>query len=172
MTMTSNDNYDEDEVRITLHHPPTSRTDAISVPRSTTTLSDLSGYAAALLGIDASDDHDQGGGGAVLTRGTSLLHHPSRPDGGGERTLASCLGVSSSDGEVLVSAYSVREYDAAVSADDARGRAASARALPPSSSPVGAVVGGGGGGVVGGLGGRLPRRPPPPPASAAWTSHP
>ena len=123
-TMT-NDNYDEDEVRITLHHPPTSRTDAISVPRSTTTLSDLSEYAAALLGIDANDDHDQGGGGAVLTRGTSLLHHPSRPDGGGERTLASCLGVSTSDGEVLVSAYSVREYDAAVAADDARGRAAS-----------------------------------------------
>lgn len=173
-TMT-NDNYDEDEVRITLHHPPTSRTDAISVPRSTTTLSDLSEYAAALLGIDANDDHDQGGGGAVLTRGTSLLHHPSRPDGGGERTLASCLGVSSSDGEVLVSAYSVREYDAAVAADDARGRAASARAIPPSSSPVGAVVGGGGGGVGGGLdfsslfgagaaagrGGGVGRPPPP-----------
>jgi len=142
--MTSNDDYDDDEVRITLHHPPTSRTDAISVPRSTTTLSDLSGYAAALLGIDASDDHDhdQGGGGAVLARGTSLLHHPSRPDGGA-RTLASCLGASPSDGEVLVSAYSVGEYDAAVAA-------ASARALPPSSSPVGAAVGGGGG-AVGGL---------------------
>jgi len=144
MTMTSNDNYDEDEVRITLHHPPTSRTDAISVPRSTTTLSDLSGYAAALLGIDASDDHDQGGGGAVLTRGTSLLHHPSRPDGGGERTLASCLGVSSSDGEVLVSAYSVREYDASslLGAGAAAGRGGGVwRPPPPTTAPPSGVGG-------------------------------
>ncbi|KAL3767282.1 hypothetical protein ACHAW5_002085 [Stephanodiscus triporus] len=150
-----------DEVRITFLHPPTSRTDMIAVPGSTTTLADLSGYATALLGIitndvdndDDDDDADRvgGGGGSVLTRGTSLLYHPSRGDCDGSRTLASC-GVSSSDGDALVSAYSIREYDDVVAAAGRGG----GRAPPPSStSAVGttaaAARGGGGGGGGGGL---------------------
>ncbi len=54
---------DDDEVGITLLHPPTSRTDMIAVSTSKTTLLDLSGYAAALLGILLGNDNDVSGRG-------------------------------------------------------------------------------------------------------------
>jgi hypothetical protein len=95
----SNINND-DEVGITLLHPPTSGTDMIAMLRSKTTLLDLSGYAAALLGILLGNDNDVSkggeGGGAVLTMGGALLYHPHRPspfssttggDDPGNRTL-------------------------------------------------------------------------------------
>ena len=42
-----------DEINLTLFHPPSSKTDAISLSPSTT-LSDLSSFASAILGIDES----------------------------------------------------------------------------------------------------------------------
>ncbi|KAL7531652.1 hypothetical protein ACHAWF_003862, partial [Thalassiosira exigua] len=93
-------------------------TDAISVPKSTTLL-DLANFAAALLGIDdGGGGGGGGGGGVVLARGQSRtpLHRPGAggADAGG-RTLAQC-GVG--DGE-LISAYAVREFEAAIAAGGA-----------------------------------------------------
>eukprot|EP00585_Thalassiosira_rotula_P012207 CAMPEP_0196144148 /NCGR_PEP_ID=MMETSP0910-20130528/15271_1 /TAXON_ID=49265 /ORGANISM="Thalassiosira rotula, Strain GSO102" /LENGTH=69 /DNA_ID=CAMNT_0041405733 /DNA_START=77 /DNA_END=282 /DNA_ORIENTATION=+ len=60
------------EINITLFHPPTSKTDAIAIDPHSTTLGDLSNFAMALLGLDCDD------GGVVLAKGQSrlALYHP------------------------------------------------------------------------------------------------
>ena len=167
-----NNNNDDDELGITLLHPPTSKTDMIAVSRSKTTLLDLSGYAAALLGIQNQNDGSQGGGGggagggedggAVLTMGDKLLYHPHRSSsttstasGGddGSRTLSQCGMTSSSstssDGGVLISAYSTVEYDAIAAASSSVPAFSSSSFSSSSTSGLArnrSVDGGGGGG--------------------------
>lgn len=53
------------EINITLFHLPTSKTDAISIPPSTT-LADLSNFSMAILGLESE-------GGVVLAKGQSKL---------------------------------------------------------------------------------------------------
>lgn len=130
-----------EEISITLFHPLTSRTDAISVVPNSTTLSDLSAFAAALLGLD-----DGGRGGVVLARGQSRspLYHPGGGGGsvagggeGGDRTLAQC-GLS--DGE-FVSAYGAGEFERAIAAASASS-SSPARQRPRTNA---SNAGGGGG---------------------------
>ena len=90
------------EINITLFHPPTSKTDAISIPTSTT-LSDLSNFAMALLGLD--------GDGVVLAKGQSrtAFYNPSSTsgEGGSSNTTLATVGVG--DGE-FISVYRVTEF--------------------------------------------------------------
>ena len=102
-----------DEIQITLLHPPTSNTDVVVVSPRSTTLADLAGFACALLDIRS------GGSGVVLTRMTVVLFDPrdataASGNNGPTRTLEQCGLSKSSDGELLISAYSVSEYDNAV----------------------------------------------------------
>lgn len=92
------------EINITLFHPPTSKTDAISIPTSTT-LADLSNFAMALLGLD--------GDGIVLAKGQS--RQPLYTSGNaseGSKTLAQG---AVSDGE-FISAYRLQEFERATAA--------------------------------------------------------
>ncbi|KAL3822153.1 hypothetical protein ACHAXA_011698 [Cyclostephanos tholiformis] len=160
MTTTTNvnDNNSDDEVHITLLHPPTSNADMIAVSRSTTTLIDLSGYASALLGIQTDNDNGDGGGvggvGAVLTIGGTILYHPHRSMGStignndGMKTLDQCGMLSSTSstsdgGGVLISAYSTSEYDAIDASSSSSSstavvdgtRGVGGKRAPPSSFP-------------------------------------
>lgn len=107
-----------DEIQITLLHPPTSNTDVVVVSPHSTTLADLAGFACALLNITTNG----GDGGVVLTRGgmTELVLFDPRnatasSSNGPTSTLEQCgLGKSSDGGELLISAYSISEYDNAV----------------------------------------------------------
>lgn len=94
------------DINITLFHPPTSKTDAISIP-SSTMLSDLSDLSMALLGFDGDD------GGVVLTKkGHSRGHYLYLPSNAAtvaseeNKTLASC-GVVDGD---FISVYTVNEF--------------------------------------------------------------
>jgi len=131
------------DLNITLFHPPSSRTDAISVPPSTT-LSDLSNFASALLGIEDAD-----GSGVVLARGqsrTPLLPAGADAAAAGRRTLAEC-GVG--DGE-LVSAYGPAEWTGASEGPPARQRQ---RTGGTPMTPTGGVASSGANAASGGVGG-------------------
>ena len=137
------------EINITLFHPPTSKTDAISIP-PTTTLADLSNFAQALLGLD---------GGAVLAKQQSrqVIYNPAGGDG--SKTLAQS-GVVDGD---FISVYTVGEFENVSRASPARQRQ---RTAPP--PPAAAAASGGGldfSALLGG-GGAAPTRPAPAGAAA------
>lgn len=75
-----------DEINLTLLHPPTGRTDAVCLTASSTTLSDLADFAAALLGLE---DVAGGVGGGVVLSKNALLY---RSGGGGEGSTAAFEG--------------------------------------------------------------------------------
>ena len=157
------------DLNITLFHPPSSRTDAISVPPSTT-LSDLSNFASALLGIEDAD-----GSGVVLARGqsrTPLLPAGADAAAAGRRTLAEC-GVG--DGE-LVSAYGPAEWTGASEGPPARQRQRTGgrpTGAGGAGSGANAASGGGAGGLDfssllgGGAGGGRPQRQPAGPSGGS-----
>lgn len=90
-------------VNITLFHPPTSRTDAISLPSSTTTISDLANFATALLDLESGEIVIRKDGG---DSNQTLYHSLETKDGEGEeRTLSQC-GIENGD---LLSVYTVSE---------------------------------------------------------------
>jgi len=74
-----------DEINLTLFHPPSSKTDAISLPPSTT-LSDLSSFASAILGLDDSS--------IVISKDSfaslPLLFSPMNAATDGSKALAQC----------------------------------------------------------------------------------
>lgn len=114
-----------DEIQVTLLHPPTSNTDVVVVSPHSTTLADLAGFASALLNISTSHSNGEGGGGGVVltSRGMTVLFDPRHATNTNDntnassspatRTLEQC-GISKSGGELLISAYSISEYDNAV----------------------------------------------------------
>lgn len=134
------------EINITLFHPVTQRTDAISIVPSSTTLADLSNFAMALLGLD---DDDSDGGGVVLAKGQSRrpIYNPattSNANNEGSKTLAQCGVV---DGE-FISVYRVREFErmiAAATAASNSGTSSPARQRQRTAAPSAAAAGGGGG---------------------------
>eukprot|EP01082_Thalassiosira_pseudonana_P015789 g14433.t1 g14433 contig9:1826223-1827768(+) len=90
-------------VNITLFHPPTSRTDAISLPSSTTTISDLANFATALLDLESGEIVIRKDG---VDSNQTLYHSLETKDGEGEeRTLSQC-GIENGD---LLSVYTVSE---------------------------------------------------------------
>jgi len=74
-----------DEINLTLFHPPSSKTDAISLPPSTT-LTDLSSFASAILGLDDSS--------IVISKDSfaslPLLFSPMNAATDGSKALAQC----------------------------------------------------------------------------------
>jgi hypothetical protein len=85
-----------DEINLTLFHPPSSKTDAISLPPSTT-LSDLSSFASAILGLE--DDDNTSGGGIVISKDSlfaSLLFSPMNAATEGSKALGQC-GITNGD---------------------------------------------------------------------------
>jgi hypothetical protein len=83
-----------DEINLTLFHPPSSKTDAISLPPSTT-LSDLSSFASAILGLD----DDNSGSGIVISKDSlfaSLLFSPMNAATEGSKALGQC-GITNGD---------------------------------------------------------------------------
>ena len=135
------------EINITLFHPVTQRTDAISIVPSSTTLADLSNFAMALLGLD---DGDGDGGGVVLAKGQSRrpIYNPATTSNAnanneGNKTLAQCGVV---DGE-FISVYRVREFErmiaAAAASNSGSGSPARQRQRTVAPSAAGGVGGGG-----------------------------
>ena len=139
------------EINITLFHPVTQRTDAISIVPSSTTLADLSNFAMALLGLD--DNDSVSGGGVVLAKGQSRrpIYNPATTSNAnanneGNKTLAQCGVV---DGE-FISVYRVREFErmiAAATAASNSGTSSPARQRQRTAAPSAAAGGGGGGGL-------------------------
>ena len=134
------------EINITLFHPVTQRTDAISIVPSTTSLADLSNFAMALLGLD--DNDSDSGGGVVLAKGQSRrpIYNPattSNANNEGSKTLAQCGVV---DGE-FISVYRVREFERMIAAAAASnsGSGSPARQRQRTAAPSAAAAGGGGG---------------------------
>jgi hypothetical protein len=95
-TLTKNSITMADEINLTLFHPPSSKTDAISLPPSTT-LSDLSSFASAILGLE--DDDNTSGGGIVISKDSlfaSLLFSPMNAATEGSKALGQC-GITNGD---------------------------------------------------------------------------
>jgi len=90
-----------DELNLTLFHPPSSKTDAISLPPSTT-LSDLSSFASAILGLDES---------IVISKDSfaslPLLFSPANAAADGSKALVQC-GIANGD---LLSVMTKSEFD-------------------------------------------------------------
>ena len=124
------------EINITLFHLPTSKTDAISIPPSTT-LADLSNFSMAILGLESE-------GGVVLAKGQSKLpiYNPTNStaatDNEGSKTLSQCGLV---DGE-FISVYTVGEFERMTSASPAR-----SRQRTTATNNTNRSAGGGGGGL-------------------------
>lgn len=80
-----------DDLNLTLFHPPSSKTDAISLPPSTT-LSDLSSFASAILGLDDES--------IVISKDSfaslPLLFSPTNAAVVGSKALGQC-GISNGD---------------------------------------------------------------------------
>ena len=132
------------EINITLFHPVTQRTDAISIVPSTTTLADLSNFSMALLGLDGDDNN---GGGVVLAKGQSRqpIYNPTTAANAtleNNKTLSQCGVV---DGE-FISVYRVREFERLTAAASASNNSGSspARQRQRIAAPSAAVGGGGG----------------------------
>ena len=105
-----------EEINLTLFHPSTSKTDALSIS-SLATLADLSSFAGVLLNLD--------GGGVVLALGDKIFYNPSGNDSTGVdgiKTLAAC-GVA--DG-ALITVYTTAEFERQMQRTNGAATAASA----------------------------------------------
>lgn len=95
-----------DEINLTLFHFLSSKTDAISLPPSTT-LSDLSSFASAILGID------DGNGGIVISKDSftspAPLFSPTNAATEGSKTLMQC-GIGNGD---FISVMTMSEFERA-----------------------------------------------------------
>ncbi|KAK1748180.1 aspartic peptidase, DDI1 family, partial [Skeletonema marinoi] len=118
-----------DEINLTLFHPPSSKTDAISLPPSTT-LTDLSSFASAILGLDDSS--------IVISKDSfaslPLLFSPMNAATDGSKALAQC-GIVNGD---LLSVMTKSEFD------QLRNRGSPARQRQRTGPPAAAAAPSGG----------------------------
>jgi len=139
-----------DEINLTLFHPPSSKTDAISLSPSTS-LSDLSSFASAILGIDES---------VVISKDSfaslPFLFSPTNAATDGSKSLGQC-GIANGD---LLSVMTKSEFDQ-LHNSAATNRGSPVRQRQRTQPPPASTTGGGGLDFSALLGAAAAQPPPP-----------